>query len=169
MHVFVGNYVVDADRLKPPHSETGGSEESDNDLEDIRELTNDEQVQKAITQLPAVSSVDFDLRDVDTQQEDLVTQSGVHTGFTVWGGGGELKTFGVYVMGLHKQAPSRGVWGLSPSRFFLCKIYARRLILTQLHLATESSDTVASCHRIYTIIIRKADHRIIAHGQNLLD
>ena len=46
--------MVDADRLEPPHSETGGSEESDDDLEDIRELTNDEQVQEAMTQLPAV-------------------------------------------------------------------------------------------------------------------
>ena len=55
--------------------------------------------------------------------------------------------FGVYVIGVHKQAPSRGVWGLPP-RFFFCKIDALGLILTQLHLATESSDTVASCHRI---------------------
>ena len=31
--------MVDADRLEPPHSETGGSEESDDDLEDVRELT----------------------------------------------------------------------------------------------------------------------------------
>ena len=85
-----------------------------------------------------------------------------------FGGGGELKMFGVYVMGVHKQAQSTGVWGLPP-RFFFCKIDALRLILTQLHLATESSDTVASCHIIYTIIIRKANHRIIAHGQNILD
>ena len=79
------------------------------------------------------------------------------------GGGGELKTFGVYVMGVHKQAPSRGVWRLPPPQIFLGEIDAHRSILTQLHLATESSDTVASCHRIYTIIIRKANHRIIAH------
>ena len=62
--------VVDADR---PHSETAGSEECDDDLEDVRELTNDEEVQEAITQLPAVSSVDFDVQDVDTQEE-LITQ-----------------------------------------------------------------------------------------------
>ena len=29
----------------------------------------------------------------------------------VWGG--NLKTFGIYVMGVHKQAPSKGVWGHS--------------------------------------------------------
>ena len=45
MHVFVGNHMVDADRLEPPYSETGGSEESDDDLEDVRELTKDEQIQ----------------------------------------------------------------------------------------------------------------------------
>ena len=49
MLVFVGNYAVDADRLEPSHSETGGSVESDDDLEDIGELTNDEQVQEAMT------------------------------------------------------------------------------------------------------------------------
>ena len=74
MHVFVGNHVVDADRFEPPHSETGGSEESDDDLEDVRELTKDELVQEAMTQLPTVSSVDYDVRDVDTQEDDLVTQ-----------------------------------------------------------------------------------------------
>ena len=76
--------------------------------------------------------------------------------------------FGVYVMGVCKQAPSTGVWGHAPPEYF-CKIDALRLILTQLHLATESNDTVASCYGIYTIIIRKANHRIIAHGQNILD
>ena len=65
--------MVDADRLEPPHTETGGSEESD-DLEDFRELTKDEQVQEAMTQLPTVSSVDYDVRDVDTQEDDLVTK-----------------------------------------------------------------------------------------------
>ena len=40
---------------------TGGSEESDDDLEDVRELNKDEQVQKAMTQLPTVSSVDYDV------------------------------------------------------------------------------------------------------------
>ena len=86
-----------------------------------------------------------------------------------FGGGGELKKFGVYVLGVHKQAPSREVWAPPPPPdFFFCKIDAIRLILTQLHLATESSDTIASCHR-NTIIIRKANHRIIAHGLNILD
>ena len=66
--------MVDADRLEPPHSETGGSEESDADLEDVRELTKDEQVQEAMTQLPTVSSVDYDVRNVDTQEDDLVTK-----------------------------------------------------------------------------------------------
>ena len=66
--------MVDADRLEPPHSETGGSEESDDDLEDVRELTKDEQVQEVMTQLPTVSSVDYDVRDVDTQEDDLVTK-----------------------------------------------------------------------------------------------
>ena len=74
MHVFVGNHVVDAARLEPPHSETGGSEDSDDDLEDVRELTKDELVQEAMTQLPTVSSVDYDVRDVDTQEDDLVTK-----------------------------------------------------------------------------------------------
>ena len=73
------------------------------------------------------------------------------------GGGGELKTFGIYVMGVHKQAPSRGVWGLPPPNFFW-----------QNRCSQIDSDTVASCHRIYTIIIREANHRIIAHGQNIL-
>ena len=68
MHVFVGNHMVDADRLEPPYSETGGSEESDDDLEDVRELTKDEQIQEAMTQLPTVSSVDYDVRDVDTKR-----------------------------------------------------------------------------------------------------
>ena len=72
------------------------------------------------------------------------------------GGGGELKMFGIYVMGVHKQAPSRGVWGLPPRFFFV-----------QNRCSQIDSDTVASCHRIYTIIIRKANHR--AHGQNILD
>ena len=36
--------MVYADRLEPPHSEIGGSEESDDDREDVRELTKDEQV-----------------------------------------------------------------------------------------------------------------------------
>ena len=44
--------------------------------------------------------------------------AGVHTGFTVWGGGGGggLKTFGIYVMGVHKQAPS-----VAPSQIFFAK------------------------------------------------
>ena len=48
---------------------------------------------------------------------------GVHTGFTVWGGGGggKLKTFGVYVMGVHKQAPSSGDLGAAPQFFFVAK------------------------------------------------
>ena len=66
--------MVDADRLEPPPSETGGSEESDDDLEDVRELTKDEQIQKTKTQLPTGSSVDYDVRDVDTQEDDLVTK-----------------------------------------------------------------------------------------------
>ena len=56
-----------------------------------------------------------------------------------------------------------------PPEFFFCKIDALKLILTQLHLATEFNDTIASCHGIYTIIIRNANHRIIAHGRNILD
>ena len=66
--------MVDADRLEPPHSETGGSEESDDDLEDIRELTKDKEVQEAMTQLPTVLSVDYDVRDLDAQEDDLVAQ-----------------------------------------------------------------------------------------------
>ena len=68
MHVFIGNHVVETDRLEPPHSETGGSEESDDDLEDVRELTKDELVQEAMTQLPTVSSVDYVVRDVDSKR-----------------------------------------------------------------------------------------------------
>ena len=60
--------MVDADRLEPPHSETGACEESEDDLEDVRELTNDEQVEEAMTQLPPVLSVDFDVQNVDTQE-----------------------------------------------------------------------------------------------------
>ena len=71
--------------------------------------------------------------------------AGVHRGFTVWGG--KLKTFGVYVMGVHKQAPNRGIWRLPSPDFFL-----------QNRCSQIDSDTVASCHRIYTIIIRKANH-----------
>ena len=81
----------------------------------------------------------------------------VHTGFTVWGGGGGTQTSGVYVMGVHKQAPSRGAWGHASPRIFL-----------QNRCSQIDSDTVASCHRIYIIIIRKDKHRIIAHGQNIL-
>ena len=79
-----------------------------------------------------------------------VCTTGVHTGFTVWGG--KLKTFGVYVMGVHKQAPSRGGGGggvcPSPPDFFLLQNRCSQI----------DSDTVASRHRIYTIIIRKANH-----------
>ena len=88
--------------------------------------------------------------------------SGVHTGFTVLGGGGGGGTQNVWCLchGVHKQAPSRGIWAPPPPplRFFL-----------QNRCSQIDSDTVASCHRIYTIIIRKANHRIIAHGQNILD
>ena len=35
------------------------------------------------------------------------------------GGGGKLKTFGVYVMGVHRQAPSWEVWGMSLQIFIL--------------------------------------------------
>ena len=76
------------------------------------------------------------------------------------GGGEELKTFGVYVMGVHKQAPRRGVWGLPPPP-------PPRIFWFQNRCSHIDSDTVASCHRTYTLIIRKANHRI--HGQNILD
>ena len=53
------------------------------------------------------------------------------------GGGGKLKTFDVYVMDVHKQVPSRGIWGLLPPDFFV-----------QNPCSQIDSDTAVSCHRI---------------------
>ncbi len=82
------------------------------------------------------------------------------------GGGGNPKHFGVYVMA-YISKPQVGGLGLPPPDFFARSMLSDwfwhscilpQNLVTQLHLATE-----------YTIIIRKANHRIIAHGQNILD
>ena len=52
---------------------------------------------------------------------------------------------GVYVMSVCKQAPSRGVWEHAPQILFLLQNRCSQI----------DSDTVASCHGIYTIIIGK--------------
>ena len=79
--------------------------------------------------------------------------------YRIYSLGGKLKTFGVNVMGVHKQVPSKGVWSPPPPPDFCLQNRCSQI----------DSDTDASCHRIYTIVIREANHRLIAHGQNILD
>ena len=80
--------------------------------------------------------------EIDGQKLELevaVSDNLSRSSYRIYGlGGGKLKTFGVYVMGVHKQAPSWGVWGCPlPPDFFL-----------QNRCSQIDSDTVASCHRI---------------------